>query len=357
MTRTALMVGPDLSVKGGMTSVERAILARPPAGWRIEHVASFVDGSAQQRVSAFVRGYRTARVGLRRAAVQHVHMSQRADVLRAIAFLRAAEARGVPTLLHAHASEFAIWFDRLPKTVRGPLASGLRRAPLLAVLSASWKRYYQDALGLPDERVVVLPNPVAVPERPAPGSRDGYVRVAFLGRIGHRKGAFDLLAAVAALPIATRNRLRLVIAGDGDIAGARREASRPELRDVVDVRSWLDPDERDALLRGSDAFALPSRNEGLPMSLLEAMAYGLAPIATPVGGIPELVEDGSNGLLVPPGDRAALTRALARLIDDAPTRRALSARARERVLPFSTDRYAVHLGELYARLESRTDAG
>ncbi len=96
--------------------------------------------------------------------------------------------------------------------------------------------------------------------------------------------------------------------------------------------AWVGPQEREALLARADIFALPSRNEGLPMSVLEAMARGLPVIATPVGGLPELIEDGVNGILVPPGDANALARAILKLSNDPAACAALGRAARQTVL-------------------------
>jgi glycosyltransferase involved in cell wall biosynthesis len=86
------------------------------------------------------------------------------------------------------------------------------------------------------------------------------------------------------------------------------------------------------LLSAADVLVLPSRNEGQPMAVLEAMAHGLCVVASDVGGIPELVDDGRTGLLVPPDDVEALVAALRKVLDDDSLRAALGATARERVL-------------------------
>jgi glycosyltransferase involved in cell wall biosynthesis len=85
------------------------------------------------------------------------------------------------------------------------------------------------------------------------------------------------------------------------------------------------------LLARAAVVVLPSHREGLPMVLLEAMAHGRAVVATPVGGVPSLVEDGRTGLLVPPGDAEAVRAAMERLLGDPDLRRRLGAAAREKV--------------------------
>ena len=109
----------------------------------------------------------------------------------------------------------------------------------------------------------------------------------YLGRLGQTKGTYDLVNAFAALPEAVRARARLVLAGDGDVEGMRKLAAPSASR--VRVLSWIDAHERDRLLAASDVFVLPSYAEGVPMSLLEAMAAGLPCITTPVGGIPDVL--------------------------------------------------------------------
>ncbi len=158
-------------------------------------------------------------------------------------------------------------------------------------------------------RIVCLPNPVALAP-PTPVAREPNL-VAFAGRCEEAKGIYDLVDAVSRLrPVCPR--LRVECAGDGDMARLRRRAFELGVGPQVTMRGWIGAREREALLARATVFVLPSHAEALPMSLLEAMAAGCAVIATRVGGIPDLVRDGENGLLVTPGcARRARRRAAA----------------------------------------------
>jgi len=120
------------------------------------------------------------------------------------------------------------------------------------------------------------------------------------------------------------------------------------LEQVVELRGATAQPE--AALRELDIFVLPSVSEACPNALLETMAMGLPVVATRVGGIPALVEDGRTGLLVPPGDPPALARAIAGLIEDPVRAAAMAARAREHVRnDFGLDRMLARLQVLYDR--------
>ena len=115
------------------------------------------------------------------------------------------------------------------------------------------------------------------------------------------------------------------------------------------MHSWVDEAGRDALLRASDVFVLPSFHEGLPMAVLEAMAWGLPVVTSAVGGLPDVVSDGVEGLVVKPGDTADIARALATLIQDDEARGRFAQAARARAESLDVARYGEQLLELYAR--------
>jgi glycosyltransferase involved in cell wall biosynthesis len=155
-----------------------------------------------------------------------------------------------------------------------------------------------------------IPNGVDVPAEV--GEEADPPEVLFVGRLSREKGIRELVEATQGM--------NLVVAGDGPLHSL-----------VPEALGFVPHAEVERLLARAAVVVLPSHREGLPMVLLEAMAHGRAVVATPVGGIPSLVEDGKTGLLVPPGDAAAFRAAIERLLGDPDLRKRLGAAARERV--------------------------
>ena len=172
--------------------------------------------------------------------------------------------------------------------------------------------------------------------------------VAVIGRLSEQKGHTYLLDALART--AALDRVHAVFAGDGDL----RESLRARASALgVSSRVHLVGVRRDVgnLLNAIDVFVLPSLWEGLPLALLLAMGAGVPVVATTVSGVPEVVESGRTGLLVAPGDAAALGQAVSLLITDPELRRRLSEAARAEVLPrFGVDGWVDSVVALYDRL-------
>lgn len=193
--------------------------------------------------------------------------------------------------------------------------------------------------GLDLARFAAVPSrPQGVGSRAAPDGRDAADPVVLLsvGRAVPKKGYDDLLEALARLPATLSWRL-VHIGGGPLLPSLRRRAAALGLADRID---WLGPQPQDTVLRHyrrADLFVLASRiaadgdRDGLPNVLMEAQSQGLAVVSTRVSGVPELVVDGTTGVLVPPGDAAALAEALAGLIADPARRAALGEAGRARV--------------------------
>jgi glycosyltransferase involved in cell wall biosynthesis len=173
------------------------------------------------------------------------------------------------------------------------------------------------------ERTSVIPNAVdvhAAPRGPAGGDPPRAISV---GRLKEPKDFAGLIAALGEVAAS----YRAVVVGDGPDRPALERAIA-ETGAAVELLG--ERDDVAAQLAASDVFVLASRSEGMPISILEAMAAGLPVVASAVGGVPELVEDGVTGLLVPPGDAAALAAALERVLGDPALRARLGAAARAR---------------------------
>lgn len=345
-----LQLGPDLDVRGGVSSVEQLICDHLPAYATIRHVPTMSEGSKLSRLMMFGRACATLWRALDalEPTVVHIHFASRGSTLRKMLLAQMVIHARRPLILHAHGAGFDKFHRGLPRSLRSMVNRTLQQANLVIALSSQWREFFVRECELAPSQVAVLPNPVRVPARcPDRGGR-AQVQFLHLGRLGKRKGAYDLVNAFAALPDPMRARARLVLAGDGDVEGVRKLADG--LGDRVRVLSWIDPPERDRLLAESDVFVLPSHAEGVPMSLLEAMAAGLPAITTPVGGIPDVFTHGVEGQFVTPGDRAQLTAALAQYIENESARLAAGHHAHERAREFDVHSYARRLAELYQRI-------
>ncbi len=206
-------------------------------------------------------------------------------------------------------------------------------------------------------RLVVIPNGVDLTRfAPVPGSARspaGPVTIGTLGNLRPEKGLAHLMQA-AALVRETCPRARFVVWGDGPLRPELERLVRQlSLDGLVELRGATA--EPEAALRELDIFVLPSLSEACSNALLQAMASGLAVVATGVGGTPAVVTDGETGLLVAPGDPAELARAILRLVEEPALADRLRAAARATTRTrFATDRMLDRFQGLYRRL---LDAG
>lgn len=356
-----LVVGPapaGAASRGGMATVIALMAAHPDERIRITLVPTFVDGPVWRRlVVVGVHGMlRATWLVLRgHTDVLHVHLAHGGSVIRKALPLLAARLIGVPTVVHAHSYDFGGWFDRLPPPGRAAVRR-LLVADHWVVLGERQVEEYANRLQLTASQISVLHNAVRIPDTPVTQLGVERVHAVALGRLGVRKGSYDVIAAVASLDATVRNRLRVTLAGDGEVDEVRAAAARAGLGGTIHVPGWLDPVARDELLRSAHIFVLPSRDEGLPMALLETMAYGLAPVTTMVGSIGEVVSDRVNGLLVQPGCPGQIAEALNALVTDENLRARLGSAARDRASDLGLDRWYQRLTRLWTNLASKPPA-
>jgi glycosyltransferase involved in cell wall biosynthesis len=342
-----LMLGPDLQVRGGVAAVENALIASLPPEIEVTQLPTMVEGSKWRKLVVFAEAIVRTFAQLRRHPdVVHIHFASSASSVRKILLARLALARGAKLVMHAHGGGYRDYWATLGPGTRATTVRTLSRAHCLIVLGESWRDFFA-SLGVPRQRIVSLPNPVVLPAVLPKRLGRSYVRLVYLGLFARHKGVFDLIDALTRLRPDVLGRTRLVLAGNGETRQVRELIERRGLARFVEVRDWLSPTERDRLLASADAFVLPSYAEGLPMSLLEGMAWGLPVICTGVGSIPEHVHDGAQGLLVTPGDVSELAGAIERIVMDDALRRHMGERARSAVEPLSVDLYARKVAAIY----------
>jgi glycosyltransferase involved in cell wall biosynthesis len=344
-----VMLGPSLRQQGGMATVENLIVNHPAEGLRIRHIATHEEGSLNHRLLVFLRGVMRL-LGcllMRQVDVLHLHVSEGGSVLRVGFLVWLATLFRKPVIMHTHGCEFHVFFERLSRFSRGLVALTFRRCAAVIALSDSWRQYYIEHCRLDPNRVVVLLNPVKVPPTLPQRPQSPRIKFIFLGRIGQRKGAFDVIQATAQLSRSQQQQLEVGLAGDGELAQAQALIEQLAMEHCVKLLGWIDGDMRDRLLSEADVFLLPSHNEGLPVAMLEAMAWGLPVIVSPVGGIPELVTHQQQGFLVEPGNVSAIAQAMQILLLQEPQRLRMGQAARQQVQCLDVTQYHQALRQLY----------
>jgi glycosyltransferase involved in cell wall biosynthesis len=290
----------------------------------------------------------------RDVGVLHLNAAVRASLWRKAILARIARTFGVPIIVHLHGGGFDAEFARMsPRGQR--LARWLfREAHLCIVLGQYWADFICKTFDLSPERTLILMN--AVPEPPQAHRVVDFAarpqHILFLGEVGERKGVHILVKALGGLR--DRRDWRCTIAGNGPLEVYQKQAEDLGVSDRITFLGWQSPQQTSALLASAHLLVLPSFSENLPMAVLEGLAYGLVVISTPVGAIPEVVQDGQNGLLVPVGDADALTTAFNRVLDVPEQARQLGAAAAETFrTQLSLKPYCEKLVQLYRQVMAR----
>jgi glycosyltransferase involved in cell wall biosynthesis len=286
-------------------------------------------------------------LGGRKRNLVHIHTCSGMTYYLAGILLMLARLRNVPVILHIHGAMFDDFLDSLPLVTLFFTRWLARQASRVVVLSDSWKKILAERL--PGARLMVIENGIPIAAKPIDLSGEKReVILFFLGNLSERKGIWELLEAMQQLP----DTAHLVLAGAEDEPGIgarlNDEIAHKHLTGKV---QWLGPvagKEKQTWLEKADIFVLPSHAEGVPISLLEAMGVGLPVVATQVGGIADVIENGEQGLLVSPGDRKSLVAALRRLIKDQGLRIHLGYAAWQRcTMYYGIERVAGQYLELY----------
>ena len=321
--RSVLMVGTDLDGMGGVRAVVKGYV---DSGlfkrYRCVYVASHRAGSSWVKITTALKAWVRVAVLLRKldAPLVHVQTASRGSFWRKFVVCLLARAAGRPYIVHLHGGGFTRFYENESSPLgRRLIRATLAHAALVIALSEEWRERLLNIC--PTAKVEVLHNAVALPDTARLRRlEDHETIVLFLGHLLRDKGVYDLVRAFAL--IAPRlPRAKLVLGGVGNLDEVRKLAQQLEIQARVSCPGWLGPEKKLAALATSTVFVLPSYAEGMPMALLEAMSWRLPVITTPVGGIPQVIQNEVNGLMLAPGDIESLAATMRRLLEDpAPAR-------------------------------------
>jgi glycosyltransferase involved in cell wall biosynthesis len=343
------------SARGGIatfvTTIEETALWTE---WNVRLISTHNNGNALSRSLRFAVSLSrfTIELLIHRPDVVHLNTAAYGSFVRKSILGWLSKSLRIPVVLHMHGADFHIFYADAPKPLQAAIRMTLERMDALVALGDAWADSIREIA--PRANIVVIPNaikPIDAVEQQRPGD----VTITFLGEIGDRKGTFTLIDAWAKIIADSASRVpaRLTIAGDGDVDRARSRVVQLGLVDSVTVSDWMPSSAVKHLLDKTQVLVLPSREEGQPMAILEAMARGICVVASTVGGIPELLDDGC-GVLVNPDDADQLATALIDVIGNPLMRATLGANALQRIHDhFDVDVVSRRFDELYRDVVSR----
>jgi len=363
-----LVVGPLFPQGGGVGMVDQTLLTCGLAGhFDMQHlnIERGPAGAGKEGTLALVNMYYFVAqlwhlltlLVRQRPAILHQSVTDSIGFWKESCFMLLARVFGVRVVAHVHGNRLEPQYRTRPAAVRWLMRAALALPNAVIVLNEHYRVLLAGILP-PGTPLVVVPNSVDMAVAQATGNQASEPKagcvVLFIGFVGSRKGVPD---ALRALPL-VRQKLpgaRFVFAGPLDSAPDRASVeaackAAEAAGDAVFPGLVAGP-IKVALLAQASIFILPSYHENLPVAILEAMAMGLPIVTTPVAGIPEIVEDGHNGFLVPPGDAEALADRIVRLGRDPELRQSMGqanvAKFREQYHPSV---FAARIEELYCQL-------
>lgn len=343
-----MMIGPSLSSRGGVvTVINNLFTGLKECGITCLHHSIGFDANSLKKTFLYLLAIPKFIVLISRYRVDvvHAHPSERWGFYRYIPYVFLCRYYRIPLLFHMHGGSFKQFYDSALTLEKRMIRKTLGQIECMICLSDYWKTYFCELTAVTK---YVIPNSVKIVKNNQYNvNADGLV---FVGFIEKKKGVFDLIEAFSSLPEIRKYCLH--ICGTGDVDMLKKRISELDIEDRVKVHGWVSEEERNEIFKESKLFILPSYFEALPMSLLEAMSYGVPVIVTNVGSIPEVVSNSENGIIVEPGDPDGLGKAMISLLSDNKRLQSISENNYQKIQSsFSIDASVEVLLSLYGEIK------
>lgn len=286
----------------------------------------------------------------RKIKIVHVHGAKEGSILRKyFVTMIARKIFGKKLIFHIHAGGFDEYYKQHGKFYKYMCKFIINNTSALVVLSERWNEFFQENFKI--KRLMVIRNPVehtpAIDTTPVDSN---LVTFLFLGRIADHKGIFDLVNIVVKEQDALRGKCRFLVGGNHEVERLQNEIKEGGISDMVEYIGWVQNDDKHKALAECDYFILPTYEEGMPMTILEAFSYGKPVITTPVGSIPEVVTHEKNGILFNPGDVETLKNVLFSVINDRSSYDHMSRNAKATAVDYYPESIKKELESLYAEI-------
>lgn len=349
------MIVQDRMVKGGIAAVISGYYGSElEKKYDITYVESYKDGGKFIKFFKGICGYIAFAKNLivNRPDLVHIHSSFGPSFYRKLPFIYMSHIAGVPIINHIHGADFDSFYVNTTEKKKRLIKKTYAKCEALIALSGEWKERLSQIVD--SEKITIIEN-YSILQEDAFAQRkkkEQTNNVLFLGELGRRKGCYDI-------PYVVKHVLKKVPTAMFYLCGAGSCEDEKNIKQIctevgitnhVLFPGWVREQKKDTMLRKADVFFLPSYNEGMPMSILDAMGYGLPIISTNVGGIPKIVRNGENGYCCEPGNIDDFANKLILILTDTNKRCELSRNSFDIV----KNRYSLeyHLEQLMALYET-----
>lgn len=312
-----LIIATSRKTRGGITSVVKA--HETGEQWKEFHckwIETHVDKNILNKLFFFLKAFFLYLFSLPFNDLVHIHTSEPSSAIRKIPFVFLAKLFKKKIIVHFHSFSPETTINSKYEQVYKYLFC---RADFVLVLSEYWNKEIEQAFNLGD-KVKVLYNPCSEPDLGMKYPKQKYILYA--GTVNARKGYSDLIKAFALIaPIFPQ--WKIIFAGNGEIEQGKSLAKELNIEAQTIFLGWISGEEKSKAFQEASVFCLPSYAEGFPMAVLDAWAYGLPIVTTPVGGLPDVLIDKKNALVFQPGDIQKLAQQLQRIIEDETLRKTI----------------------------------
>jgi glycosyltransferase involved in cell wall biosynthesis len=330
-----LMLGPDRSVKGGVSGVVNNLYdAGLDKYVELRYIGTMVDGSKARKLVRAARAYLTALICINHYDIVHVHVSADASYYRKSFFIKMALRHHKKLVIHQHGGDIKRFYGHdLKGRSHSKMVSLFNQSDAFIVLAPNFKDFFKHLI-ISDNKISVIGNGIKLPDIDAKSKDYDLNNILFLGRICKDKGIGELLDAIHKLSVKYPD-VHLYLGGFFEDESFKTRVNN--LSSNITACGWIDGEAKEELFDKCPIFVLPSYYEGMPLSVAESMAHGCATIATNVGSLEQMIDDGHTGLLVRAKDSEDLYKALDTVIGDPELRKSLGRAA----LSIARDRYDI----------------
>ena len=343
-----LVVSTSRKTRGGITAVLKLYEQSPV--WNKYHckwIGTHRDGGKLRKVWYVARAMLQYLIMLPFYDIVHIHFSLKGSARRKYPFFRLAKIYGKKTVIHLHCGS---QIDEIWSSVYQKM---FEQCDCGVLLSENLKNKIEEHIGKTD-KLTVLYNPCPIITDTQHYRKQN--QILFSGTLYEGKGYKDLIRAFAMIS-GKYPDWKIVLAGNGEIDQAKTLALEVGISDQIVLLGWVKDEAKHKAFSEAKALCLPSYAEGFPMAVLDAWAYGLPVITTPVGGIPDIAHDGENMLLFEPGDIEKLSECLERVISDHELRSKLTEQSLLLAkTTFNLNTITNQLSNIYVDLTSKTSA-